>query len=233
MGRNTVGFAVEVLTALPGGRYHLGKRYLFDLSQLLVARFSIRATSIFTWPPKCSQFLSMAPALIVFVGSPQVETMALGQLAPEFGWSLAVAPGLGGLVNLSAANNLVAVLFDAEGLGLAWPHALRLVREAAPQALPVPCHRLSDRVNWPELAESGAFHALALPFNPSEVRQSLGFVSFAKSRRAANVLSISALERLGTAMDCRCGVTPCQCSDKAGADKKTESGAVRTVGLAG
>ncbi len=163
----------------------------------------------------------MAHGTIVFLGGPQVETAALGDLVPEFGWSLEIVVGLDGLRELSGACNLIAVLFDAHGLGLSWKHALALVQEAASPALPIPCHRLSDRVNWPELAEAGAFHALALPFDRSEVRQSLGFVSVAGSRPDANVLSISSIERLGAAVDeraqpaatlkCRC-VGRCHCS---------------------
>jgi hypothetical protein len=163
----------------------------------------------------------MARGTIVFLGGPQVETAALGDLVPEFGWALETAAGLDGLRELSAGRNLVAVLFDAHGLGLSWKHALALVQEAASPALPIPCHRLSDRVNWPELAEAGAFHALALPFDRSEVRQSLGFVSVAGSRPGANVLSISSLQRLDTAVEnleqpgaavqCRC-IGRCHCS---------------------
>jgi hypothetical protein len=163
----------------------------------------------------------MTHATVVFLGGPHVQTAALGLLMPEFGWSLEIASDLDALRRFSAAGGLVAVLFDADSLGLSWPDALKLVREAAPQALLIPCHRLSDRVNWPDLAESGAFHALALPFDQSEVRQSLGFVSFARSQLAANVLSISSLERLGvavelSAVECGCGRSPCECPDATG-----------------
>jgi hypothetical protein len=154
----------------------------------------------------------MAEGTVVFLGGPHIETSALGHLVPDFGWSLEIAADLDALRKLSAISSLVAVLFDAESLGLSWLHALRLVQKAASPALLIPCHRLSDKVNWPELAESGAFHALALPLDPAEVRQSLGFVSFARSRRAANVLSISPLERLGAAVECQCGGSPCRCS---------------------
>jgi hypothetical protein len=154
----------------------------------------------------------MVHGTVVFLGGPQVQTAALGHLVPEFGWSLEIASDLEGLRGLAAAGPLVAVLFDANSLGLSWPDALERVRAAASPALLIPCHRLSEPVNWPALADSGAFHVLALPFEQSEVRQSLGFVSFARSRRAANVLSISSLERLGAAVECRCGVNPCRCS---------------------
>jgi hypothetical protein len=161
----------------------------------------------------------MPQGTIVFLGGPLVETSALHRLVPEFGWSLESAADLTSLRNLAAANTVIAVLFDARSLALSWQHALRLVGQAASTAFLIPCHRLSDKVDWPELADSGAFHALALPFDVSEVRQSLGFVSFARNRRAANVLSMPALERLGDAlggaMECRCGVTPCRCSGKA------------------
>jgi len=154
----------------------------------------------------------MAHATVVFLGGPHVETVPLGLVVSEFGWSLEIAAELENLRNLTASHSLVAVLFDANGLGLSWLDALRLVREAAAPALLIPCHRLSDRVDWPELARSGAFHALALPFSQSEVRQSLGFVSVARSRRGANVLPMPSLERLGAALQCRCGATPCRCS---------------------
>jgi hypothetical protein len=169
----------------------------------------------------------MAQGTIVFLGSLQVETAALGYLLPEFGWSLAFASDLENLRKLSDASNLVAVLFDAHSLGLSWQDALRLVREASSPALPIACFRLSESVDWPALAESGAFHALALPFDRSEVRQSLGFVSLARSQRLANVLSISSLERLGAAMECRCGQIPCQCA------AETAANGVRVIRAAG
>jgi hypothetical protein len=154
----------------------------------------------------------MAQGTVVFLGEPHVETAALCDLVPAFGWAFASAADLDGLRKLSGVNNLVAIFFDATSLGLSWERAIRLLRDAASSALLIACHRLSERVNWPDLADSGAFHALALPLDRSEVRQSLSFVSFARSRRAANVLSISPLERLGAAVECRCGDIPCRCA---------------------
>lgn len=132
---------------------------------------------------------------IVLLGKVSLDTAALSELVLEFGWTLDAAAGLDQLRDLAAGKNLVAILFDANGLGLPCQDALRSVRDIAPHALAIPCHRFSDIVNWPDWAEAGAFHAIALPWSPSEVRQSLGFVWAARLRRSANVLSISAAER--------------------------------------
>ena len=94
--------------------------------------------------------------------------------------------GIAQLRDLSVERNLVAVLFEPEALGLASNQALRLIREAAPKALPILCQRLSEPDVWPELAEAGAFHSLPLPLNAGEVKQSLGFVWAAKRQRAGN-----------------------------------------------
>jgi hypothetical protein len=132
----------------------------------------------------------MLNGTVVLLASPAVQTLPLDHLVPEFGWSLATAANLDQLRDLTIARNVVAILFEPNGLGLSPEHALRSVRDVSAHAFLIPCHRFSDVVNWPELADAGAFHALALPFDQGEVRQSLGFVWAARLRRAANVLSI-------------------------------------------
>lgn len=147
---------------------------------------------------------------VVVLGNPSaVETHAFEKLAPEFGWSVEVAHDLSQLSEFSAAANVVAVFFEANKLGLPWEDALRLVREAAPQALLVPCHRLSEFVNWPELVDAGAFHAVALPLKPEELRQSLSFVWSARLKRTAKLVAMPRPET--RRLTCKCGENPCQC----------------------
>lgn len=137
----------------------------------------------------------MTHGTVVMVGDLGFETRALNRLVTEFGWSLELAAGLDELRELSAVRHSIAILFDANSLGLSWEQALASLREIDSQALLIPCHRFSDAVNWRELADAGAFHALALPFDPGEVRQSLGFIWSARFRRAAQVLNMRRAEK--------------------------------------
>ncbi len=112
----------------------------------------------------------------------------LADLAGEFGWSVDTATDFNGLKELRRNRNVVAILFDSRSLGLSVLQALESARAIAPQAQLIPCYRFSEVVNWPDLAEAGAFHALALPFDTREIRQSLGFVWSARLRKTANVV---------------------------------------------
>ncbi len=143
----------------------------------------------------------MTHGTVVLIGDLAFETRALNRLVTEFGWSLEVVAGLDQLRELSAPGGSIAILFDAKSLGLSWDQALPLIRQIDSQALLIPCHRFSDVVNWRELADAGAFHALALPLDPGEVRQSLGFIWSARFRRAANVLSLRRAEKPDTVAD--------------------------------
>jgi DNA-binding NtrC family response regulator len=129
----------------------------------------------------------MTNGSVVLLGS-LPEAPALLPLVQELGWTLEIAAGFDQLRDLSSNRKPVAVFFDANALNISWQEALTSVREIAPEALLIPCHRFSDVLNWPDLADSGAFHSLAIPFNPGEVRQSLAFVWSARLHRAANVI---------------------------------------------
>lgn len=78
-----------------------------------------------------------------------------------------------------------AVLFVPKSLSLPWDRALRVILEAAPRALPILSHRFAEVVDWPQVAEAGAFHSLQLPLNLREARQTLGFVWGATYRSVA------------------------------------------------
>ncbi len=132
----------------------------------------------------------MTHPTVVLLGNLCQQVPATGELAREFGWSIEPAAGFEQLRALSRNRQIVAVLFDAGDLGVTVEQALRAARKAAPNARLISCHRFSDVVNWPELADAGAFHALSVPLDRNEVRQSLGFVWSARLRRTATVLTI-------------------------------------------
>jgi hypothetical protein len=128
-------------------------------------------------------------SLIVLGGLP-FDAPALRQIAPEFGWSLELAQDLDQLRELAEVSNPIAILFEAGSLGLPCDQAVRAVREIDSRPLLIPCYRFSDVLSWPELADAGAFHALALPLDPGEVRQSLSFVWSARFRGARALLTM-------------------------------------------
>lgn len=74
----------------------------------------------------------------------------------------------------------MAVLFSPSSLGLPWDEALRSVLNAFPGAFPILCHGFADNIDWPEVADAGAFHSIPGPFGVAELRQSRGFVWGAK-----------------------------------------------------
>lgn len=136
----------------------------------------------------------MTPGTLVLLGNVRFEAASLDGLCLEFGWLIEGAIDLDHLRELSVGRNSIAILFDANSLGLSWQEALASIREVDSQAFLIPCHRFSDVVTWRELADAGAFHTLALPLDVGEVRQSLGFIWSARSRRAAKHLPIHLVE---------------------------------------
>ena len=118
----------------------------------------------------------MAHGTVVLLAGPPAERVTLEKLLSGFGWSLEVAESLDDLAALALGQSPVAVLFSPAHLALPWNHALRGVLRAAPGAFAILCHRFGDPIDWPQVAEAGAFHSLLMPFSESEVRQSMGFV---------------------------------------------------------
>jgi len=68
------------------------------------------------------------------------------------------------------------------GISRAWVDAVRLLRLALPKARLVACHGFAESIDWPQLCDAGAFHALGLPLKENEVRRSLGFIAQALRR---------------------------------------------------
>ena len=132
----------------------------------------------------------MNQEVVVVLGNLAAGRAAIDPLAQGFGWSVEPAQDLKQLRTLATEQRVVAVLLDARALGMSWEHALDAVRCIVPRALTIVCHRFSEAIEWPELADAGAFHALPVPFDSAEVRQSLGYVAAAMQNRRAGQLSM-------------------------------------------
>jgi len=137
----------------------------------------------------------MTNGTVILLGNLPVEPRLLGALAEEFGWSVEAAINLDHLERLGQDRNIVAILLDPQDMGEDWSGTLRSVRASTPEALPVVCQRFSEQIPWPELAEAGAFHMLALPLDPGELRQSLGFVWAARKQHLMNVVRLDRAAR--------------------------------------
>jgi len=127
----------------------------------------------------------MTGNIIVMPGSARLDLPTLQAVAGDFGWTVKVAGGM------PQAADVQAVLFyrDALGSGCSWLDAVRRLRLALPEARLVACHGLAESIDWPELCEAGAFHALGLPLNENEVRKSLGFIAQALKRLDSSTLN--------------------------------------------
>jgi hypothetical protein len=126
----------------------------------------------------------MTGNIVVMPGSGQLDFQALQTVAAEFGWEVKVVSDLHEAAAAPGGWKTTAVLFHHDALGPAcsWIDAVRLLRSAVPEACLVACHDFSESIDWPELCDAGAFHAIAFPLKANEVRQSLGFISEAEKR---------------------------------------------------
>jgi hypothetical protein len=119
------------------------------------------------------------PEILVMPGSSQMDLPLVQSIAQEFGFGVKVAE------NLSSAPDATAVLLyrDALGACYSWMEAIQQIRQALPQSHIVTCLGFSEPIDWQQLSDAGAFHALWLPLKENEVRQSLGFLSASLSKR--------------------------------------------------
>jgi hypothetical protein len=117
---------------------------------------------------------------VALLGDVSIEPAVFGALAANFNWAVDRAETFARLRAMSAARNVVAVLFDARNLGVSWNDALESVLAAAPRALPIVCTGFSEAVHWPDLADAGAFCELRVPIDEGEARRCLGFIWAAK-----------------------------------------------------
>lgn len=124
----------------------------------------------------------MLNGMIILLGD--VPRAGLDHVAREFGCSTERVESFEDLRNIHDRDKIAAVFFEPHAFKLSWQTALKLVLDAAPSAFPIVCRRFSDLIDWPALAEAGAFHTVTVPFDEVEVRHSLGFVWAAKWRAA-------------------------------------------------
>jgi hypothetical protein len=124
--------------------------------------------------------------IVLMPGSAQLHLPPLQAVAENFGWMVRIAHDLCEVAAAQANRKTVALLFcrDTLGQGYSWLETIRLFKRALPEVRLLPCHGFSEPVDWPELCDAGAFHALWLPLKENEVRQSLGFVREAEKRLA-------------------------------------------------
>lgn len=120
----------------------------------------------------------MALGTVILVGGLPVDRFMLACLASEFTLSFQEVENVHNCPDLP--DDVVAVLFNPNSLGLRWDEALTSVLKTFPLAFPILCHGFADHFDWPEVADAGAFHSIPIPFSVAELRQSLGFVWGAK-----------------------------------------------------
>jgi hypothetical protein len=138
----------------------------------------------------------MDETILVMPGQSQMDSSSLNVIAKEFEWSVVVAENLHEATAAQAHRKIVALLFhrDAFGPECLWTDAVRMIRCTLPDVRAVPCHGFSDAVDWPELCNAGAFHALWLPLKENEVRQSFGFVWNAEKQLANSAAGLPATD---------------------------------------
>ena len=136
------------------------------------------------------QVSRMPSGIVALVGDLHIDRQALDLVAAEFHWSVKQFRTLYELAQANVDDNLIAVFFDAKSLSLPQERALRVILEAAPGALPILCHRFAEVLDWPQLAEAGAFHSLRFPLDLREARQTLGFVWEATRHSAASSMQV-------------------------------------------
>src|SRR5271154_6112581 len=122
---------------------------------------------------KAERRKSSITKVVVLLGDLSSGTRLLSDVIQSFGWSLECVSSFEDLRRISRDLSVVAVLFEPKALGLSGDESLGLIRQAAPDALPMVCQRFSETAIWPDLAAAGAFHSLSLPLDAREVRQSL------------------------------------------------------------
>jgi hypothetical protein len=133
----------------------------------------------------------MSSNLVVMPGSKRANLPPLDAVARDFGWTVGA---------LSGKTVAALISRDALGSGYSWGETLRQLRLALPHVRLITCHGFSDPIDWEELSEAGAFHAIHLPLKENELRQALGFVWEAERRSIVSIgrVPVAAAVRTGT-----------------------------------
>ncbi len=128
----------------------------------------------------------MTRNIVLMPGLTPVDVSLLRLAAADFGWRVHIAHSLEEVTSAQAYRSAAALLFcrDALGAEFSWVEVIARLRHTVPDVRLVACHKFSESLDWPELSNAGAFHALGLPMKENEVRQSLGFLWEAENRLA-------------------------------------------------
>jgi len=113
---------------------------------------------------------------VVLLGDFSSERLDLSSIERDFCWSVAQTANFEGLRQIAQTCRVTAVLIHAGTLSVSWREAMRTIRDAAPRARVIVCHRGEQADFRAEMVDSGAFGVLLSPLMQSEVRQSLGFI---------------------------------------------------------
>ncbi len=126
----------------------------------------------------------MTGKFVVALGLDPSDLAAVRAIAREFDWVVLASEACSGLDRFTSLPGTVALLCTRRALGraMSWLSLVREMKQMAPHLRLILCHGFADLPDWPEASRAGAFHALAMPLNEGELRQSLGFVLEAESR---------------------------------------------------
>jgi hypothetical protein len=112
----------------------------------------------------------------------------IAPVAAEFGWEVERIT-TAQLAQAKRNEQAVAVLFRVRQDEAAWKQTLADILEVAPQVFPIACHG-NEIIPWPDMADAGAFHAVHVPIDAGEARQSLGFVWAARQHQGSKVFLV-------------------------------------------
>src|SRR5258705_12835967 len=118
---------------------------------------------------------------VVIVGRLPINRRVFEPIVWRYGWRLRHVDDFQQL-ETSDDHHVVAVLFDLNDVGEP-SRGIQMVAKAAPEALPIICHRFSERIHGLDMATSGRYHALHYPFATNELQLSLGFAWEANRKR--------------------------------------------------
>ncbi len=113
---------------------------------------------------------------VIFLGDFSNERICWNELADHLGWTVCFAPDSDALGATDSGRNVRAVFIDYDVRGKLGTGQIKRVRARFAEARVVVCCAL-DSIGDLDLAEIGAFHAVARPLKIDEVWRSMGFVS--------------------------------------------------------
>jgi DNA-binding NtrC family response regulator len=136
----------------------------------------------------------MSKPLVVFLGDFKDEHVPWDELSGHLGWRFLRSATLDTISEVREHGEVPAVYLDyREGSCVA--RSLAAIKSRVPNARVVVCYPMSAPVMADELVAAGAFHSVPRPLHLGELKQSLGFVWEAWSRRARRLDSMIEIPR--------------------------------------